>query len=119
MAAHSSLLRESGKKAGLELDLRVVLGDSEDADGGVEHGALLRRFAMAILGRSDEDLAAVREEASRTLGAARAAQAGRIVASFDGINRVADATGIRLDAQVATPNADLIEELELGSYLTE
>ena len=119
MAAHSSLLRESGRREGRDFDMRVVLGDPAAADGGVEHGALLRRFALAVLGKSDESLAEVRGELLDALDASRAGHAARIVASFDGINRVADATGIRLDSEMAAPVQDLIEELRLGEMLTD
>jgi hypothetical protein len=119
VASHSSLLRESGKHRAGGIDMRIVIGTSEHADGGIEHGALLRRFAMATLEKSDEDLAAVRADLVDAIGPQRSAQAARIVASFDGINRVADATGIRLDAPTERGAGDLVAELELADFLTE
>ena len=96
--------------------MRVVLGEAEDPDGGVEHGAELRAFAMAVLGK-EGDLADARAALVDAVGPERAGQAARIVSSFDGINRVADATGIRLDEQARI--APVIEELRLETYLTE
>lgn len=116
MAAHSGLLRESSRKSELDVDMRVVLGEADDPDGGVERGALLRAFAMAALGK-EGDAAATRAALAGAIGAERTGQAARIVASFDGINRVADATGIRLDDPARI--APVIEELRLETFLTE
>jgi len=96
--------------------MRVVLGEADDPDGGVQHGALLRAFAMAALGK-EGDVAATRAALVEAVGPARSGQAARIVASFDGINRVADATGIRLDDGARV--RPLIEELRLETWLTE
>lgn len=95
--------------------MRVATGQSDDADGGVIHGAVLRRYAIAILDPR-EDLIGARKAAIDTLGAEATAQAASIVASFDGINRVADATGIRLDPEVEARGSDsIIKALEVES----
>lgn len=56
---------------------------------------------------------AARRVCADAMGESATAQAASIVASFDGINRVADATGIRLDAERESAGASqIIEELE-------
>jgi hypothetical protein len=95
------------------VDIRIAIGDAETADGGVEHGAVLRRYAMAIL-EEELDLEAARATCIEAVGESATVQAASIIASFDGINRVADATGIRLDSEMAGGlGAGISEELGL------
>ncbi len=106
------LLRESSQRAELDADLQIVRGEAEKPDGGIPHGAALRRFAEALVTGSPE-LAAARSALCEAIGPERAAHAAAVVASFDGINRVADATGIELDPIAQTGAGDLIESLGL------
>jgi hypothetical protein len=79
----------------------------------VRFGAHLRRYAVAILDPGF-DIDAARQLCLEVMGESATAQAASIVASFDGINRVADATGIRLDAESMTAGAsEIIEALEI------
>ncbi len=95
------------------MDIRIAIGDAETADGGIQHGAVLRRYAMAIL-KEEPDLIAARAACIEAVGESATAQAASIIASFDGINRVADATGIRLDPEMAGDlGAGISEELGL------
>ena len=73
----------------------------------------MRRYAVSILD-SGFDVDAARRICIDAMGESATAQAASIVASFDGINRVADATGIRLDADRESSGASqIIEALEL------
>ena len=91
----------------------MVTGDSGDADGGIEHGALLRRLVHAILGSGD--LAAVRAECLAVLGERKTVHGCQVVAAFDGINRVADVAGIRMDDALAVPAAETVETLGIAA----
>ena len=111
--AHANLLRVSGLAEGRAFDVRVADGTAEDPNGGVEHGAVLRRFAQAILADRD-DLDAARAACIEAVGPEGAALAAGVVASFDGINRVADGTGIRLDQEMlAAGGVEVAEALGL------
>jgi hypothetical protein len=96
----------------------MATGQAADEDGGVQSGGLLRRYAEAILDRSCSVVKA-RSACSAVIGEEATAQAASVVASFDGINRVADATGIRLDVETTNGGGDdIIRELgfeELGA----
>jgi hypothetical protein len=98
--------------------VRIATGQAADKDGGVPNGNILRRYAEAILDRS-QDVVKARIACIEQMGDDATAQAASVVASFDGINRVADATGIRLDAESALRGSDgIVRELgleELGA----
>ena len=107
------MLRESSQREGEALDLRVVTGGSDDENGGVEHGALLRRLTHAILGSGD--LKATRAEAVATLGEHKTVHACQVVSAFDGINRVADVAGIRIDAEMDERATETVATLGIAS----
>ena len=96
----------------------MATGEADSEDGGIPSGGILRRFAEATL-NPEADVAAARADCVGALGEDATAQAASIVACFDGINRVADATGIRLDPETAQGGGNkIIQELgyeELGA----
>jgi len=92
----------------------MATGQAETEDGGITSGGILRRYAQAILD-PEADVETARSACVAALGEDATAQAASIVASFDGINRVADATGIRLDPETAERGGDrIIQELGYG-----
>ena len=86
-------------------DLNAVTGAARD-DGGVPHGRLLLAFAEAVLDEDEEALAGVRAALSEAIGSAGLADAAGVVGLFNAIDRVADATGIPLEAEKAEASAD-------------
>jgi type IV pilus biogenesis protein CpaD/CtpE len=84
-------------------------------DAGVPWGAELLAFASAAQ-EGTTDLAAARTRVIEVLGPGGAAEAAATVAVFNGLVRVADGTGIQLDAGLAGYSADLRDELGIDAY---
>jgi hypothetical protein len=80
-----------------DADLEAAISDDPDADAGIAHGRPLRRFARAVLGPDAGELSEARADLGRLLGPDGLADAAAVVAMFDSINRVADATGTKLE----------------------
>ena len=87
-----------------------------EGDGGVPHGRLLVRFAEAVLGTDAAELARVRAEVLKTLGAAGLVDAAAVAALFNAIDRVADSTGIPLEDDKAADTADFRNALGIAKY---
>ena len=88
-------------------------GEAQDG-GGVPHGALLIRFAEAVV--QGADAAAARHAVLAAIGAAALVDAAAVVALFNAIDRVADATGIPLEPEKAAATADFRAALRVGKY---
>lgn len=108
------LLRASGEMAGEPVDLAVVHGDREAA--GVPHSAALLEFVEAVLGEDDARLDAARQALRAAVGEAGAVDTAAVVSSFSKMDRIADATGIPLDASLVVMAGDLRQSLELGRF---
>ena len=109
------LLRASGVTQNRTYDLNSVTGAVQD-DGGVRHGRLLVEFAEAVLGEDEEALARARATIREAIGPAGLADAAGVVGLFDAIDRVADATGIPLEAEKAAASADFRAALALDRF---
>ena len=78
--------------------MTIVGADADAGDGGVEHGGVLRRFALAVAGHHDPgEIAAARDAVRVAVGPAGLGDACGVIANFDAITRVADATGTEVD----------------------
>jgi hypothetical protein len=99
------LLRASGLTQNRDYDLNAVTGAGQ-SDAGVPHGRLLVLFAEAALGEDDAALADARAALLAALGPAGLVDAAGVVGLFNAIDRVADATGIPLEAEKAEASAD-------------
>jgi hypothetical protein len=75
-----------------------------ESDVGVGHAAALIAFADAAIARDDKALAAM-------------ADAAAVIAGFDGITRIADATGIPLEPSKAEQTADLRGDLRIDAFV--
>jgi hypothetical protein len=111
------LLRASGQAIELDVQLEGSVGRG---DGGVAHGAALARFAEAATRASDdlpEARSVLRAELGRTEpGDARFLEVAATVGIFNGLVRVADATGIPLDPATRAASADFRGALGLDDF---
>ena len=109
------MLRVSAKTSGDDVDLAGIVADDEIATGIPGDRALLA-FAEAGLGDDAEATAAARQRVVEELGEASMIDAACIIANFQRMVRIADGTGIALDAGVAALTADLREDLGINAY---
>jgi hypothetical protein len=109
------LLRASGVTHNRDYNLNTVTGAVRD-DGGVPHGRLLVEFAEAVLGEDGEALARARAALRPAIGPASLADAAGVIGLFNAIDRVADATGIPLEAEKAAASADFRAALGLDRF---
>lgn len=98
------------------MDLDVVTGTAS-ADGALPpHGLLLSELAEAVLRGSEADVAAVRSALRTALGDAGLVDALAVVAAFNAIDRVADATGIPLDKGTDKATGELRAGLGIDAF---
>ena len=108
------MLRESGRESGADYDLEAVNGGR--GDGGVIAGAVLVGFAEAVLAGERAGIAEARGAVGAALGAAAMVDAAAVIAQFDAIDRVADATGTPLEPAKAEASADFRPLLGIDDY---
>ena len=89
------LLRVSGQNENNEYNLNSVTTD--DIDPGVAHGDWLRALTEATIKGDWLKLAQIRPHAEKAMGAQPVIDTLIVASAFNGITRVADATGIPLD----------------------
>lgn len=106
------LLRASSKAIGGAADVDGAVGRG---DGGVPHGASLIRFAEAATRRSS-DLEAARSQLIDAIGSEAFVEAAATIGIFNGLVRVADATGIPLDENIRDSSGELRAKLGLNAF---
>ena len=109
------LLRRSGEVSEKPYNVMGVIGD--DAVG-VEDEELLIAIADAVFAGDRAELAQVRAKAKavHAIGAEKLVGAIGIASGFDGINKVANATGIPLDAKTQEATVSLRQQTGIDDY---
>ncbi len=80
---------------GSQIDLGAVRGDA--VDSGVEEGGVLIDYTNAVMARDAEGITRTRDAIVETLGSSAVADSAAVIAIFNVVDRVADATGIPID----------------------
>ena len=108
------LLRASGEQEAIDYDLTAVTDRSRDS--GVPDGELLTSLAEQTAGSAWQELKATLATASNVMGEQQAVDALVVASAFNGITRVADATGIPLDENTADTTVEMRDAVGLDAY---
>ncbi len=95
--------------------MALVMG-AAGGDGNVPRGALLRALAEAVARWRWEDVGSLRREGAAGMAPRQLSDAILVAAGFNGITRIADAIGIRLDAGTAETSVALRAETGIDGF---
>ena len=112
--AHTLMLRASSEFEGGPVDLEAVT--AAGTSSGVAHGDVLAALAEAMVGRDDEALTDARRAVLDEMGPDPLVDAVAVASNFERAVRIADATGIPLDAPLELLSEDLRDDLDLVRF---
>lgn len=110
------MLSLSMQAKGEAVDLSGIVEGADAVDDRVPHGKIIARFGEAVLQGSDSTLEEARNALIEAVGGDGFVDAAGVVGHFERLVRVADATGIPLDAAAAEATVDIREDLGINSY---
>jgi hypothetical protein len=90
-----------------------------DPASDVPHGGELLAFADAELRGEETALTRAREAVRLAVGGLGLSDAAGVIGGFDGISRIADATGIPLEPEKIQLTADFFDTLDIGRFRRE
>lgn len=102
--------------SGQALDLRAITDPAAAAASGIAHAPELVRFADAAVAEEPAELAAARDALRHAVGSRGLVDAAAVIGNFERMTRIADATGIALDAATEMMSADFRETLGLEGF---
>ena len=108
------LLRASGERDNTEVNLAAVT--SQDEDAGVPDSQWLRVLTEHAIARDFDAMPAALRAAAEVMGAQAACDVLVVAAAFNGITRVADATGIPLDDNTRETTESMRAEVGLNAF---
>ena len=109
-----TLLRVSSEANGMTIDLKAALDRDHVGDVGVPASPQLLGFVNAV--EMGGDIDAARAALADEIGAEATLEAAATIAIFNGLVRVADGTGIRLDDGVFAASVDERELLGVNRF---
>ena len=111
------MLRASGQFADRTYQLDAVMRGAGDV--GLPGAAALIRLADAAVRRDGPACGAARADVTQALGEEATIDAAAVIGGFDGITRIADATGIPLEPAKAEQTADFRAALDIDRFRRE
>jgi hypothetical protein len=105
----------SGSLHGATVDLSAV-NAPDGRDAGVAHGARLLAFTDAVMGQDDGALARERSALRGALSDEAFVDTCAVIGAFNVVDRIADATGIPLDAGIAAMSGEVRKQLDLARF---
>ncbi len=108
------LLRASGQQDERDYDLNTVTRG--EGDSGVPHSDLLRSLTEQTIRAEWSLLADTRARAGTIMGEQQMVDALTVAAAFNGITRVADATGIPLDDNTQAVTVAMRASMGIDEY---
>ncbi len=97
------------------MDTDAALDPTSTTDAGIPAGRQLLAFANAVEGQSN-DIETARSELLAEVGTDGVLEAAGTIAIFNGLIRVADGTGIRLDDGLNGASSDERDRLGINDY---
>jgi hypothetical protein len=97
------------------VDVRAVTG-AVAGDGGVAHGARLLAFTDAVMRGDDARLERERAALRGLLSDEAFVDVCAVIAAFNVVDRIADATGIPLDPMLQAMSAEVRVTLDLARF---
>ena len=109
------MLRESAEQLNVAVDLHVVDGETNGSDV-VPFANELMQFATAIATRDEDELIRCRDELISVAGDEVMVDAAAVAANFQRMVRIADSTGIPVDAARMPAAQVAIDALDLRRF---
>ncbi len=85
-------------------------------DAGVAHGARLVAFTEAVMGDDDAALDRERQALRAVLSPEEFVDTAAVIGAFNVVDRIADSTGIPLDASIQAMSEAIRSELDLARF---
>lgn len=113
------MLRASIETQGEEVDLRGLTDGKAAGESSISGAAVLVGFAEATLGGNTDEIAVARDLVRSELGSEALVDAAAVIGNFERMVRIADGTGIPLDAAVNVATEEIRAELGIDAFASE
>ncbi len=109
------LLRRSGENQSEDYNLGVIT-EADEGRVGIDREDILLEIAGAVVNGDPQSLEQVRKTGAEFLGEQALADAIAVAAGFNGITKVANATGLPLDAETETTTVLMREQTRIDQF---